>query len=167
MARDCVGGGGSRANTIDGVRRILLILLVATSLLAGAKRLGDTARLARELGKLDTLEERRARLFGNWYVAMQQLRHATPNDATIDFVMLHAEGRDIAVLAAAELQPRDVRLFDGWDAWKRRSRAELLHDARAANAAPGPLPGPAQFVVAVDPTHEPPLRLLTNADEIH
>ncbi|HEX6642818.1 MAG TPA: hypothetical protein VF215_17000 [Thermoanaerobaculia bacterium] len=141
------------------MRVALLVLLVASSVFAGAKRLADTGRLALDLTRLDDLESRRATLFGPWYVAVQQLRREVPAHATVDFVLLRPEARDIAVLGAAELQPRDVRLFDGWEAWQRRTRAELLHDARAANAAPGPLPPPARYVVIVDPSAVPPLRL--------
>jgi hypothetical protein len=140
------------------VRIAILVLLVAGSVFAGAKRLADTGRLARDLQALPDVEARRTRLFGGWYAAASQVRDRTPANATIDFVMVRPEARDIAVLAAAELQPRDVRLFDGWDAWKQRTRAMLLHDARAANAVPGPPPAPAQFVFAVDPGAEPPLR---------
>lgn len=139
------------------MRVAILVLLVAGTMFAGGKRLGDTARLAYNLRALPDLEARRAVLFGPWYAAVQQLRD-TPANATIDFVMVRPEARDIAVLAAAELQPRDVRLFDGWDAWNQRRRAVLLHDTRAANAVPGPPPAPAQFVVVVDPAVEPPLR---------
>jgi hypothetical protein len=140
------------------VRIALLVLIVASSVIAGARRLFDTAQLAVQLARSPDLEARRRVLFGSWYEGVQRLRRETPPDATIDFVMLRAEARDIAVLGAAELQPRDVRLFDGWDAWKRRQRAELLHDARAANAAPGPPPGAARFVVIVDPAAAEPFR---------
>jgi hypothetical protein len=140
------------------VRVAILALLMASMIYAGGQRLSGTARLAYDLRQLPDLEARRVRCFGNWYVAAAHLRDHTPVNATIDFVMVRPEARDIAVLAAAELQPRDVRLFDGWDAWKQRRRAILLHDARAANAVPGPPPAPAQFVVAVDPAVEPPLR---------
>lgn len=143
------------------MRIALIVLLVASSIVAGAGRLGDTVRLARDVARAPDLESRRALLFGAWYVAVAELRRATPANATIDFVMAKPEARDIAVLGAAELQPRDVRLFDGWDAWRRRERAELLHDARAANAVPAPPPAPAQLVVVVDPAAQPPLRIVT------
>lgn len=142
------------------MRLALLVLLAAGTVAAGARRIGDTARLARELARLPDLEARRTQLFGPWYAAVADLRRAIPADAAIDFVMLRPEARDIAVLGAAELQPRDVRLFDGWEAWRARRRATLLHDARAANAVPGPPPAPAQFVVAVDPAATPPLRIV-------
>ena len=142
------------------MRVAVLVLLVASTMFAGAKRLGDTARLARDLSSLPDLETRRARYFGKWYVAIEQVKKATPPNATIDFVMARPEARDIAVLGAAELQPRDVRLFDGMDAWKSRTRAVLLHDDRAANAVPGPPPSAAQYVFIVDPRVEPAVREL-------
>lgn len=132
------------------MRNAILVFIVATTILSGAKRLYETADLAWHLGQIRDLEARKLTLFGPWYAGVQRLRRETPPDATIDFVMLRPEARDIAVLGAAELQPRDVRLFDGWEHWKARRRAELLHDARAANAAPGPPPSAARFVVAVD-----------------
>lgn len=140
------------------MRVAILVLIVASTVLAGVKPLADTARLSYQLACLPDLETRRATLFGSWYPGVQRLRRETPPDATIDFVMLRPEARDIAVLGAAELQPRDVRLFDGWTAWKQRKRAELLHDARAANAVPGPPPSPARFVVVVDPAAPEPFR---------
>jgi hypothetical protein len=140
------------------VRVALLVLVVASTVFAGARRLYDTARLAVQLARVPDLEARRRVLFGPWYEGVQRLRRETPPNATIDFVMLRPEARDIAVLAAAELQPRDVRLFDGWDAWKQRKRAVLLHDARAANAAVRPPPPRGQFVVAVDPNAPEPFR---------
>jgi hypothetical protein len=118
------------------------------------------ARMTREMAQLRTIEERRLKQYGSWYASAQQLRGTTPADATIDFVMVTPAARDIAVLAGSELQPRDVRFFEGWDAWKRRKRADFLLDERAANAAPGPLPGPARFIVAVDPSSDPPLRIV-------
>jgi len=140
------------------MRIAVVVLVVATSVIAGARRLYDSAHLAAQLARTPDLETSRRLLFGHWYEGLQQLRRETPPDATIDFVMLRPEARDIAVLGAAELQPRDVRLFDGWNAWKRRKRAELLHDARAANAAPGPPPSRAQLVVIVDPQATEPFR---------
>lgn len=139
------------------MRTAVIALFVATMIVAGAPRLRETFRTARDLAPL-TMESRCARLFGAWYPAISELKRDTPSNATIDFVLIRPEARDIAVLGAAELQPRDVRLFDGWDAWRARRRAILLHDDRAANAVPGPPPGVAQFVVIVDPAAEPPLR---------
>ena len=140
------------------MRVALLVLIVASSVFAGAKRYYETARLAVQMARLPDLETRRRVLFGHWYECVQRLRAATPANATIDFVMVRPEARDIAVLGAAELQPRDVRLFDGWDAWRQRRRAVLLHADRAANAVAGPPPSPAQFVVVVDPQAPEPFR---------
>ena len=140
------------------VRIALIVLIVASSVASGAKRLYDTARFAVGIAPHRDLDSRRRIVFGAWYEGVQRLRSATPPDATIDFVMMRPEARDIAVLAATELQPRDVRLFDGEDAWRQRRRAELLHDARAANAAPGPPPSRAQLVVIVDPSAPEPFR---------
>ncbi|HET8797011.1 MAG TPA: hypothetical protein VFO89_04955, partial [Thermoanaerobaculia bacterium] len=133
------------------MRKALLALFVVATIVAGAPRLFETLRTAREMARLETIEQRRTLLFGSWYAAVEALKRSTPESASIDFVMLRPEGRDVAVLGAAELQPRDVRLFDGWDAWRRRERAILLHDDRAANAVPGPPPPVAPIVVLVDP----------------
>jgi len=109
------------------------------------------------------MSERRPALFGSWFRSVERLRDATPDDATIDIVMLSPAGRDLAVLSGAVLQPRDCRFFDGWDAWKRRERADFLHDDRAANAAPGPPPGPAAFVIAIDPGAREPVSVVRGA----
>lgn len=139
------------------MRVVAIVLFVASMIIAGAPRLREVLRDANALAPL-TFESRRARWFGKWYPAVAQLRNDIPETATVDFVLLRPEARDIAVLGAAELQPRDVRLFDGWDAWRKRERAILLHDDRAANAVAGAPPGVAQYVVIVDPQIEPPLR---------
>jgi len=131
------------------MRLALAVAFLAVTIVAGAPRLYETATLAYHLARVPDLETRRLTVFGPWYAGVQRLRRETPPDATIDFVLLRPEARGIAVLAATELLPRDVRLFEGWEAWKRRERATLLRDARAANAVGSP-PGPAQFVVTVD-----------------
>lgn len=140
------------------MRLALIVLIVASSVVSGARRLYDVAHLAVQLARQPDLDTRRRVLFGPWFEGVQRLARETPPSATIDFVMLRPEARDIAVLGAAELQPRDVRLFDGWEAWKQRKRAELLHDTRAANAAPGPPPSRARLVVTVDPSLPEPFR---------
>lgn len=139
------------------MRIAVIVLLVASTVYAGGRRLLETARLARELARIDELDERRSILFGTWYRAVRDVARGVPSDASVDFVMLRPEARDIAVLGAAELQPRDVRLFDGWAAWRERRRAILIHGPHAANAV-GPPPPPARFVVVVDPHAEPPLK---------
>ncbi|HEV2721561.1 MAG TPA: hypothetical protein VG323_16180 [Thermoanaerobaculia bacterium] len=126
---------------------------VATIVPYGAPRYAATLRLARDLARLP-MEQRRAELFGGWYADAMTLRRETPPTASIDFVMLTPAARDAAILAGAALQPRDCRYFDGWEAWRVRRRAEFVHDARAVNAAPGPPPGPADVVVAVDAAAE-------------
>jgi hypothetical protein len=141
------------------VRIAAIVLFLASMFIAGAPRLRELFRTANDLAPL-TFESKRGRWFGKWYGAVAQLRETIPATATIDFVMLRAEARDIAVLGAAELQPRDVRLFDGWNAWRRRERAILLHDDRAANAVPGMPPTAADYVVVVDPNVEPPLQIV-------
>jgi hypothetical protein len=106
------------------------------------------------------IEERKRTLFGPWYAEAAFLHETVPADGAIDFVMLTPSARDIAVLAGAVLQPRDVRYFDGWESWESRTRATFLHDARAANAAPGPPPPIAPIVVAVDPAAIPHFRIV-------
>jgi hypothetical protein len=141
------------------VRIVILAAVVASTVYAGAPRLMETAQLALTMPRFRDVDARRAILFGSWYRAVRQIDGVAPRDASIDFVLLRPEARDIAVLGAAELQPRDVRLFDGWDGWKQRKRTILIHGERAANAVVGPPPLPAPFVVAVDPNAEPPLKL--------
>jgi hypothetical protein len=72
-----------------------------------------------------------------------------PPAATVDIVMLGPGARESAVFLGAELAPRDVRFFDGWEAWRARRRAVFMNDPRAANAAPGPPPGPATVVLEI------------------
>jgi hypothetical protein len=140
------------------VRVAILVLLVLSIVVGGGKRLYETGRFAFQIAHEADLEKRRRIVFGGWYEGVQRLRRDTPPDASIDFVMLRPDARDLAVLAAAELQPRDVRLFDGWTAWKQRRRAALLHDRKAANAASASPPSPAQIVVVIDPAAEEPFR---------
>lgn len=137
-------------------RALPIALFLATIVPYGAPRYAATLRLARDLAKRP-MEERRAELFGGWYADAMRLRAETPPNASIDFVMLTPAARDAAILAGAALQPRDCRYFDGWEAWRARRRAEFVHDARAVNAPPGPPPGPADVVVAVDAAAEHPL----------
>ena len=83
-----------------------------------------------------------------------------PEDAPIDFVMLTPESQAIAQFAGASLAPRPCRYFDSEEAWRRRERAIFFHDARAANAPPGPPPGRAAAVVFIDPRQQPQFRIL-------
>jgi len=137
-------------------RALPIALFLGTILPYGAPRYVAALREARGLARLP-MEQRRAELFGNWYADALRLQREVPSTKSIDFVMLTPAARDVAVLAGATLQPRDCRYFDGWDAWRARRRAEFLHDARAANAVPGPPPGPADVVVVVDAAAEHPL----------
>ena len=119
----------------------------------------DLVRLAMQLAPLP-MEERERALFGPWYAQAEEIRASVPQHASIDFVLLRPEARDLAVLAGALMYPRDARYFDGWDAWRARRRAEFMNDSRAVNAAPGPPPPPAPFVVVADPAATPQLRLV-------
>lgn len=120
----------------------------------------DGLRQAAEL-RPQPMEERKAMLFAPWYAEAVELGRRVPRHGSIDFVMVTPNARDIAVLAGAVLQPRDVRFFDGWDAWRTRTRARFLHDERAANAAAGPPPAPSDVVVAVDPAATPQFRVVS------
>jgi len=137
-------------------RALPIALFLATIVPYGAPRYLGALREARGLAKLP-MAQRRAELFGTWYADTLRLQAAVPRTASIDFVMLTPAARDVAVLAGATLQPRDCRFFDGWDAWRARRRFAFLQDARAANAAPGPPPGPADAVVVVDASAVHPL----------
>jgi hypothetical protein len=140
--------------------RIALALLLLSVVIASHRRLLETARLSVAMARIGSWDERRATLFGDWYRDVLTLRRSIPPHEAVDFVMTKPPARDIAVLAGAELGPRDVRFFDGWDAWRARKRADFLHDARAANAIPAPPPSVARYVVAVDPDARPRLKLV-------
>jgi len=137
-------------------RALPIALFLGTIVPFGAPRYLAMLREVRGLARLP-MEQRRVELFGNWYADAVRLQGEVSPTKSIDFVMLTPAARDVAVLAGATLQPRDCRYFDGWDAWRARRRAEFLHDARAANAVPGPPPGPADVVVVVDAAAEHPL----------
>ena len=137
-------------------RALPIALFLGTIVPFGAPRYLAVLREARGLAKLP-MKQRRVELFGNWYADAVRLQREVSPTKSIDFVMLTPAACDVAVLAGAVLQPRDCRYFDGWDAWRARRRAEFLHDARAANAVPGPPPGPAAVVVVVDAAAEHPL----------
>lgn len=140
-------------------RVVLLATLVASSIWYGAADLAAIGSLSWNLRPL-TMEERRRTLFGTWHDEAMALRADIPQSASVDLVMLRPEARDIAVLAGALLYPRDVRYFDGWDAWRKRRRAQFFHDARAANAAPAPPPRKAAVTVVVDPGASPAFRVV-------
>lgn len=96
--------------------------------------------------------ERKRIVYGDWIGVVEQIRARVPPGGSVDVVMLTPRAREIAVFAGAELRQRDVRFFDGWEAWRARRRAAFFHDHRAANAPPAPPPGPASVVVTVDDT---------------
>lgn len=107
------------------------------------------AQRAAALRKL-ARDDRRVDIYGAWYRELRRIRASVPERASVDIVMANADARDTAVFAGAMLEPRDVRYFAGWDAFRRRERARFLLDARAANAPPGPPPGPADAVLLID-----------------
>lgn len=134
---------------------ILLVVFVVSTVGSGVRAYLALAQNAASLRHL-SMEERRRTLFAPWYGEVVALRDAVPANASIDMVMIVPGARDVAVLAGPLLQPRDVRYFDGWTAWRHRTRARFLHDERAANAVSNrPLPGRAHMTVAVDPTTTP------------
>jgi hypothetical protein len=135
-----------------------LVLLQAGAIWYGTPPLLQLSRLARSLAPR-SMAERRDELFGPWYVEAEQLRAAIPRGAVVDIVMTSPNARDIAVLAGAMLQPCTCQYFDGTRAWRQRQQAIFLHDARAANAAPGNLVRPGQFIIVANPDETPALRM--------
>jgi hypothetical protein len=79
----------------------------------------------------------------------EEIEARVPRGGTVDIVMLTPGARERAVFLGADLHPRDVRFFEGWEAWRARRRAIFMHDARAVNAPPGPPPGPPHLVVEI------------------
>lgn len=140
-------------------RRALIAALVGASLWYGSPGLYSILRLSASLAQ-KTPEERRASLFAPWYAEVVDLRNDVPRHASIDLVMISPRTRDVAVLAGPLLQPRDVRYFDGFADWQARRRAVFLHDDKAANAIPGPPPGPADVTVVVDVDSTPMFRVV-------
>ena len=137
----------------------LIAALLGSALPSGAPAYLDNLRYAWSLRPM-SMEERKAALFAPWYAEATALARSVPADSAIDFVMVKPGARDIAVLAGAVLQPRDVRFFDGCDSWRSRKRAAFLHDDRAVNAAPGPAPAPAAVAVVVDAEAVPQFRVV-------
>lgn len=119
---------------------------------------GDLLRLTKSLIH-HTPEERRTILFDGWYEAALRIDAVLPERVAVDIILKTPAARDIAVLGSTLLQPRDCRIFDGFDAYARRQRAILIRDSRAVNAAPGASPQAAPYLVIADPAAEPPLRL--------
>lgn len=135
-------------------RAVFLAAVVVSSIGFGARDYYSLGRIANDLQPL-TMEQRRTTLFAPWYAEVAATRAGLPVTSSIDFVMLTPQARDIAVLAGPLLQPRDVRYFDGWEAWRRRERARFFHDDQATNAIPGPPPGAADVVLSIDPAAAP------------
>lgn len=146
--------GPSRHGRETLFRRALIAALVGASLWVGFPELFSILRLSASLAQ-KTPEERRASLFAPWYADVVRLRNDVPRHASIDLVMISPRARDVAVLAGPLLQPRDVRYFDGFADWQARRRAVFLLGDKAANAVPGPPPGPADVTVMVDPGSTP------------
>jgi hypothetical protein len=145
------------------VRRVLPALILLATLPWAADdflALGKLANAQRSLA----MEQRKASLFGAWYVEARALRDSLPPGATVDFVMTDGAAGDIAVLAAAELQPHDVRFFEGWDAWRARERAIFLRDEKAANAPNLTPPALSDVVVAVSGSSVPHLRVVSDRE---
>ncbi len=140
-------------------RAAIFTLILAAVVPFGVRAHFETLREALSMRSM-SMEQRKATMFAPWYAEVTALDRAVPRDSAIDFVMLKPGARDIAVLAGAILQPRDVRFFDGWDAWRARRRAAFMHDAHAVNAAPGPPPAPAPVVIAVDAEAAPQFRVV-------
>jgi len=97
-----------------------------------------------------SVADRKRIAYGAWVPVAEEIRARVPPGGSVDVVMLTPHARETAVFAGAELAPRDVRFFDGWEAWRARRRATFFHDARAANAPAGPVPGAASLVVTID-----------------
>lgn len=139
--------------------RLLLIVVIGSSVWNGARRQWESVRFASQL-RTHSMEERRAILFAPWYAEVTSLAATLPESASVDVVMLTPQARDVAVLAGPLLQPRDVRYFDGRGAWLRRERARFLHDDKASNAIPGPPPGAAAVTLSIDPAGTPMIRVM-------
>lgn len=146
---------GSIAARLPKLGRItFLAAVVLSSIGYGARDYYSLGRIARDLQPL-TMEQRRTTLFAPWYAEVAAIRSGLPVASSIDFVMLTPQARDVAVLAGPLLQPRDVRYFDGWEAWRRRERARFFHDDKATNAIPGPPPAAADVTLSIDPAGTP------------
>jgi hypothetical protein len=110
------------------MRRLLLAALLFLPALESARGLAARVREART------------------YRAAPATR--VPGTGPVDIIILTPAARERAVFLGAELAPRrDVRFFDSREAWRARRRAVFMHDRRAANAPPGPPPGPAEVVL--------------------
>lgn len=113
-----------------------------------ARALLDTVAQAVSLARTARPEHRVA-LFGEWQNSVEAIRAGTGNTDTIDFVMIGTSSRDLAVFAGAQLRPRRMQFFDGWDAWRQREPAKFMRDSRAANKPPAVTVVPPDFIVVV------------------
>ena len=129
--------------------RVALVLLLLLPAVTTGRDLWTSLRTAAALRELP-VDERRRVLYGDWVRVTDQIRATVPPGDSVDMVMLTPAARELAVFAGVELGLRDVRFFEGWDAWRSRHRAQFMGDPRAVNAPPGPLPPAARVVVAVD-----------------
>lgn len=128
---------------------LVMIVILA---LPSAKTARDLRSSVREGAALreHSPEQRKRIVYGTWVPVVEEIRARVPAGGSVDIVMLTPQARETAVFAGAELAQRDVRFFDGWEAWRAREPATFFHDDRAANAPPGSLPGAAALVVSVD-----------------
>lgn len=150
-------GRSTRGRLPAIARLVFLAVVVISSIGYGARDYYALGRIARDLQPL-TMEQRREALFAPWYAEVAAIRAELPVESSIDFVMLTPQARDVAVLAGPLLQPRDVRYFDGWEAWRKRERARFFHDDKATNAIAGSPPGAANVTFTIDPAGTPILR---------
>jgi hypothetical protein len=128
------------------------VLVVAVLLLPAIGTAPDLCSSVREAAALreHSPQQRKHIVYGTWMAVVEEIRARVPAGGSVDVVMLTPQARETAVFAGAELPQRDVRFFDGWQAWRARERATFFHDDRAANAPAGPPPRPASLVVTID-----------------
>lgn len=129
--------------------RAALVLIFLLPGIATGRELWSLLRDAAAIRRLP-LDERRRAVYGDWTRVTDHIRATVPPAGAVDMVMLTPNARELAVFAGVELGLRDVRFFDGWDAWRSRDRARFMNDVRAVNAPPGPPPDAARVVVTVD-----------------
>lgn len=94
--------------------------------------------------------ERRAALLGDWTRNAAAIAAGLSPQARVDLVFTDERGRELAPFIAAELYPRAVWCYDGWEAWRARTPAPFIRDARAVNASAAP-PAASDAVVEIDP----------------
>lgn len=128
------------------------VLAVVVLLMPAIGTMRDLSFSVREAAALrgHAPAERKRVVLGTWVSVVEEIRARVPAGGSVDVVMLTPQAREMAVFAGAELARRDVRFFDGWEAWRARERATFFRDDRAANAPAGSTPGPASLVVTID-----------------